>query len=124
MKIPYDIITISFSSIAVGAGVDDAIYFTLKYRMYRKIHQGKGVRKALVETISLSGRPIILTTLSVVLGMSVLGFASYTPIRYFGLLMAVTLLGCMVSTLLFLPAFTILFSRIKRAVMIITRSRK
>lgn len=124
MKIPYDIITISFSSIAVGAGVDDAIYFTLKYRMYRKIHYGKGVRKALVETISLSGRPIILTTLSVVLGMSVLGFASYTPIRYFGLLMAVTLLGCMVSTLLFLPAFTILFSRIKRAVMKITRSRK
>ena len=124
MKIPYDIITISFSSIAVGAGVDDAIYFTLKYRMYRKIHHEKGVRKALVETISLSGRPIILTTLSVVLGMSVLGFASYTPIRYFGLLMAVTLLGCMVSTLLFLPAFTILFSRIKRAVMKITRSKK
>ena len=37
---------------------------------------------------------------------------------------AVALLGCMVSTLLFLPAFTILFSRIKRAVMKITRSRK
>ena len=114
MKIPFDIITISFSSIAVGAGVDDAIHFSLRYRKYRKKHPEKGVRKAVYHTISVAGRPIILTTLSVVLGMSILGFASYTPVRYFGLLMAVTLMGCMVSTLLFMPAITILFSRIKR----------
>lgn len=114
MKIPFDIITISFSSIAVGAGVDDAIHFSLRYKKYRKKHPEKGVRKAVYHTISVTGRPIILTTLSVVLGMSILGFASYTPVRYFGLLMAVTLMGCMVSTLLFMPAITILFSRIKR----------
>ncbi|MGN1189621.1 MAG: RND family transporter, partial [Candidatus Ornithospirochaeta sp.] len=89
MNIPYDIITISFSSIAVGAGVDDAIHFSLRYIKYRKKHTQKGVRKALCHTITSTGRPIFLTTLSVVLGMSVLGFASYTPIRYFGLLMAV-----------------------------------
>ena len=113
-NIPFDIITISFSSIAVGAGVDDAIHFSLRYRNYRKKYSGKGVRKAIYQTISVSGRPIILTTLSVVLGMSMLGFSSYTPVRYFGLLMAVTLMGCMISTLLFMPAITILFSRIKR----------
>lgn len=114
MNIPYDIITISFSSIAVGAGVDDAIHFTLRYRKYRKKNPSKGVRKALYHTIVVTGRPIILTSLSVVLGMSILGFASYTPVRYFGLLMAVTLMGCMMSTLIFVPALTILFSRIKR----------
>ena len=114
MNIPYDIITISFSSIAVGAGVDDAIHFTLRYRKYRKKNPSKGVRKALYHTIAVTGRPIILTSLSVVLGMSILGFASYTPVRYFGLLMAVTLMGCMISTLIFVPALTILFSRIKR----------
>ena len=117
MGVPYDIITISFSSIAVGAGVDDAIHFSLRYRQYRKEFRGKGIRKAVYHTIVSTGRPIILTTLSVVLGMSILGLASYTPVRYFGLLMAVTLTGCMVSTLLFLPAFTILFSRIKKQFM-------
>ena len=114
MSIPFDIITVSFSSIAVGCGVDDAIHFTMRYKKYRKNHPDKGVRKALYHTICKTARPIILTTLSVVLGMGVLGLASYTPIRYFGLLMAVTLMGCMVSTLLFVPSINILFSRIIR----------
>ena len=115
-KIPFDIITISFSSIAVGAGVDDAIHFSLRYRKYKKKHPEKGTRRALAYTIRKTGRPIFLTTIGVVLGMSVLAFSSYTPVRYFGLLMAVTLSGCMVSTLLFLPGAILFSSKVKRIV--------
>ena len=60
-----------------------------------------------------TGRSIIMTTVSIVVGMMMLSFASYTPIRYFGILMSVTLFGCMISTLLFLPSFALLFAWIE-----------
>lgn len=113
LSIPFDIITISFTSIAVGAGVDDAIHFSLSLKEYRRENGKKGIRKAVFSTFKATGRTIVMTTLGTVLSMAVLGAASYTPVRYFGLLMAVTLTGCMVSTLLFLPPMHILFYRIK-----------
>ena len=113
LGIPFDIITVSFSSIAVGAGVDDAIHLSLRYRKIRKSEAGLDSRKALYRAIRTTGRPIVMTTLSVVAGLLILLFASYTPIRYFGLLMSVTLTGCMLATIFFLPPFLILFHRIK-----------
>lgn len=107
--IPFDIITVSFSSIAIGCGVDNAIHFMIRYKNNEKITDMKErVEKTLVET----ARPIMLSTLSIILGMLMLSFASYTPIIYFGLLMSVTLLGCMISTIVFLPCFIMLTSKI------------
>ena len=108
--IPFDMVTVSFSSIAIGCGVDDAIHFM--FRIRSKVGKGFATKEAIHETIVLTGRSIIMTTVSIVIGMMMLSFASYTPIRYFGLLMSVTLFGCMVSTLLFLPSFALLFARI------------
>ena len=108
--IPFDMVTVSFSSIAIGCGVDDAIHFM--FRIKSKVGKKHATKEAVYETITLTGRSIIMTTVSIVVGMMMLSFASYTPIRYFGLLMSVTLFGCMVSTLLFLPSFALLFSLI------------
>lgn len=108
--IPFDMVTVSFSSIAIGCGVDDALHFMIRYSRKRK--SGMVGVEAIRQTIVETGRPIILTTISIVFGMMMLSFGSYMPIRYFGLLMSVTLFGCMVSTLIFLPPFAILFSRI------------
>lgn len=110
MGIPFDMVTVSFSSIAVGCGVDDALHFMLRYSNKRK--EGIIGADAIEETMKETGRPIILTTISIVFGMMMLSFASYTPIRYFGLLMSITLFGCMVSTLIFLPPFAIAFNKI------------
>ncbi len=110
-SIPFDIITVSFSSIAVGCGVDDALHFSLRYRRLGK--RLNSPRESVEKTVRNTGRPIVLTTLSIVSGMLMLSFASYVPIRYFGLLMSVTLLACMLSTLVFLPSFALLFDWIK-----------
>lgn len=110
MGIPFDMVTVSFSSIAIGCGVDDAIHFMIRYGRKKKL--GISMVEAIKRTIIETGRPIMLTTLSIVLGMLMLSFGSYTPIRYFGLLMSVTLFGCMVSTLIFLPPFAILFDKL------------
>ncbi len=110
-SIPFDIITVSFSSIAVGCGVDDALHFSLRYRTLEKrlLSPCRSIEAAVRNT----GRPIVLTTLSIVSGMLMLSFGSYVPIRYFGLLMSVTLTACMLSTLVFLPSFALFFDFLK-----------
>ena len=110
--IPFDMVTVSFSSIAIGCGVDDAIHFMFRIRSILG-NKGLATKESIHETIALTGRSIIMTTVSIVIGMMMLSFASYTPIRYFGLLMSVTLFGCMISTLLFLPSFALLFAKIE-----------
>lgn len=111
--IPFDMVTVSFSSIAIGCGVDDAIHFMLRLKSKQKgMPRNTDVVPLLKDTIIDTGRPIILTTVSIVFGMMMLSFASYTPIRYFGLLMSVTLFGCMISTLVIMPPVVIMINKI------------
>ncbi|MBO5770188.1 MAG: MMPL family transporter, partial [Spirochaetales bacterium] len=114
--IPFDMITVSFTSIAIGCGVDDAIHFNLRLKSNIKTLMGCKYKDIISRTIIETGRPIILTTVSIVAGMMMLGFASYTPIRYFGLLMSISLMGCMISTLIFLPPFIILFDELGKKI--------
>jgi Predicted exporters of the RND superfamily len=107
MGIPFDMVTVSFGSIAIGCGIDDAIHFMIRYNNLKKAGI-TDTKECVSKTITSTGKPIILTTLSIVLGLSMLGFASYMPIRYFGLLMSVTLFSCMFSTLIFMPSVIIM----------------
>ena len=112
-NIPFDMITVSFAAVAVGAGIDDAIHFLIRYK--NKLAEGKhSIEAMLSETIKETGRPIILTTLSIVAGMMMFLFASYTPVRYFGSLMSIALLNCMLATLVVMPSIITLTTRIKR----------
>lgn len=111
-NIPFDMVTVSFASVAIGAGVDDAIHFLLKYTKLKN-QSNKDTKELLMQTLCETGRPIILTTLSIVLGMIMLTFGSYTPIRYFGLLMSTALMNSMLATIFVLPAIILLIDKIK-----------
>lgn len=113
-KIPFDMITVSFSAVAIGAGIDDAIHFLIRYK--NKIGTGLSVEEMISTTIKETGRPIILTSLSIVGGMMMFLFASYTPVRYFGTLMAMALLNCMLATLFVMPSTIRLITALKRIV--------
>ena len=111
-QIPFDMITVSFAAVAVGAGIDDAIHFLIRYK--NKLDKGgRSVSQMISETIQETGRPIFLTTLSIIAGMLMFLFASYTPVRYFGSLMSIALLNCMLSTLVVMPSVMFFVSKIK-----------
>ncbi len=105
MGMSFDLVTVGFSSVTVGIGIDDALHFIIRYRLLRQKHPELACSKALDMTITQTGRPIILTTLSVVIGMMMFCFASYAPIKYFGLVMSVALASTMLATLSLLPAY-------------------
>jgi len=102
--IPLDITTVLVTSVTIGVGVDNSIHFLLQFRKQRRAlpdHRAS----VFANTLRITGRPILLTTASIVGGLLVLTLASFRPIIYFGLLVAVSLLSTAVGTLIILPAF-------------------
>ena len=110
--IPFDIVTVGFSSVAIGTGVDDAIHFLLRYRSKRKTNPEQSVPEALRENIRETGRPMFLTTISVDAGLLMLLFASYTPIKLFGVLLSLALTAAMMAALCILPPVLIFADKI------------
>ena len=100
--IPLDMTTIMVSCVAIGVGVDDSIHFLLQHRRQMKQHPENPAAVAR-ETLILTGRPIVLTSLSIILGLAWFVFAEFRPIVYFGLLIAITLTTACLATLFLLP---------------------
>ena len=115
--IPFDLVTIGFSSITFGAGIDDALHYLLRYKYNKSLYPQKRIEDIITMTMNETGRPIILTTVSIVAGMCVLMFGSFTPIKYFGLFMAVALTIAMLATLFVLPVVMIVSNKIKDLVI-------
>ncbi len=105
-KIPMDMTTIMVSSIGVGVGVDNAIHFIIQFR--RQIKEND-VIQSIRKTLVITGRPILLTTVSIISGLLVLSLSSFKPIIYFGVLVVFTLSTTCIGTVLILPAFLIVW---------------
>ena len=102
--IPLDIITLMVSSVTIGVGVDDAIHFLIQFKRQTARH-GHDREKVFHETFIITGRPILLTTITIMGGLIVFVFSNFLAITYFGLLLCLTLLSTLLGTLFILPAF-------------------
>jgi len=101
LNISMDFITAMIASIAVGLGVDNSIHYLIRFsRTKHSLPLGERIRAALV----YSGIPIFFTSMTLIAGFSVLLFSSFKPILYFGLLISLTMLGCLIGVILVLPA--------------------
>lgn len=71
--------------------------------------QNRPATEAVITTINTTGRGIIFNALSVIVGFVVLTISSFTPIRFFGVLVVVSILSCLVGALVLLPALVLRF---------------
>ena len=111
-RIPLDMTTIMVSNIAIGVGVDSAIYVVIQYR--RQIAALPGdPQEALAQTLRITGQPVLLSSLSIVIGLLVFATAAFRPIVYFGMLVLFTLLATTLGTLVTLPALLALDTRVR-----------
>ena len=105
LAIPFDVVTVMFSSVAMGVGIDDSIHLILWYRRQLKVFPAPEDRhKALTATLVIAGRPIVLTSATIVAGLLVLTFSRFMPILYFGLLVSLALFTTTLGALIILPA--------------------
>jgi predicted RND superfamily exporter protein/CRP-like cAMP-binding protein len=101
--IPLSSATALIAGIAIGLSVDDTIHYLARYNKEFKKDLDKG--RAMRETISIMGRPMIGTTLTLVLGFSVLLVSGFQPTSTFGLLIIITMVSALAGDLFLLPAF-------------------
>lgn len=100
-----DVATALLSSIMIGVGVDYTIHFLWRYREERRAYMSP--REAVITTLSTTGRGILFNALSVIVGFIVLIISSFTPIRFFGVLVVVSIFSCLTGALVILPALVL-----------------
>ncbi|MEZ6129292.1 MAG: MMPL family transporter [Planctomycetaceae bacterium] len=93
-------------AIGLGIAVDDTIHFLARYRDERMSAEPM---EAIQKTLLTSGRAIILTSVLVVSGLSVLVFSDFVPTRRFAELTAVTMCSALPGDIILLPAMLKLF---------------
>ena len=104
--IPLNIATVLVASVAMGIGIDYSIHFITHFN--HVLNESKDIEKAISETILVSGKAIFINFISVSAGFSVLVFSDLLPMVYFGILIALSMLGSSMGALTLLPA-TLLF---------------
>jgi predicted RND superfamily exporter protein len=112
--IPLDMTTIMVANVTIGVGIDSAIYLVIEYGRRRAKHPDD-LPAAVTATLHVMGRPVILSTLSIVVGLAVLATAAFRPIVYFGLLVMFSLAVTAVGNLVLLPALLVLDERARAA---------
>jgi predicted RND superfamily exporter protein len=100
--IELNMVTALLSSIMIGVGIDYTIHFLWRYREERI--SGRDPAAAARRTLETAGRGIIFNALSVIVGFSVLLLSNFLPVRFFGFLVVVSILACLIGALVFIPA--------------------
>ena len=103
--IPLDIMTITIAAIVVGMGVDNCIHYIHRFR--REFAIDRHYREAMYRSHGSIGRAMYYTTLTVVVGFSMLTLSNFTPSIYFGALTVMAMLAAVMGALLLLPKLII-----------------
>jgi len=96
LNIPLSTTTALISSIAVGIGIDYAIHFIERYKIYSQETGDKMLTTKL--TMSHSGRAITFNAIVVIMGFLVLLFSVFPPNRSLGALVSLNMLTSFVAT--------------------------
>lgn len=100
--IPLNLTTSLVASVVLGLAVDNAVQFIVRFRRVQT--QTDNLRQAIIESMRLSGRPIIYANIALAATFAIFAASNFEPIGSFGLLSAVTIVGCLIEDLVFLPA--------------------
>ena len=100
-KIPLNLGTCMVAAIAIGISVDDTIHFMTRFNQEMRTRQNRP--EAVEAVIRSEIRPIISTSIALILAFSILSLAQMMPILYFGILSAVVMFCALVADLLVTP---------------------
>ena len=97
-----------FFTILLGIGVDFTIHFLCHYR--EEIRQyGRTPDEALEMTFQTAGQGILSNALAVAVGFAVCMFSAFLPVASFGGLLTFSILTCVMSVFILLPAAILVF---------------
>ena len=110
--IPLNVATVLVASVAMGIGIDYSIHYVTSFN--KALRRFGDINRAVEDAIMGSGKAIFVNFISVAAGFSVLVFSDLMPMVYFGILIALSMLGSAMGALTFLPAIIVLHNRRKQ----------
>ncbi len=106
MGIPLDMMTITIASISVGIAVDDTIHFI--YRFKSEIAGGKTYIQAMHRSHGSIGFAMFYTSITIIIGFSILTLSNFIPTILFGLLIGLAMFIALIAALTLLPALILM----------------
>ena len=107
LNIPLDMMTITIASISVGIAVDDTIHYIHRFR--REIRFDQDYIATLHRCHGSIGHAMFYTSVTIIIGFSILVLSNFIPSIYFGLLTGLAMLIALMSALTLLPRLLVVF---------------
>jgi len=90
------------AAVSIGLSIDGSVHFMANYR--RKLLRGRSPYHAVLFAQKQIGLPLLMATLALVIGFSVLAISEFIPTATFGVLTAAALVAGTLTNLTLLPA--------------------
>ncbi len=111
--IPLDMMTTTIAAIVVGVGIDQAIQYFYRFRdEYALDHN---YVEAMHRSHASIGRAMYYTSVTIVVGFSILMLSEFIPTIYFGLLTAFAMLMAVIGSLTLLPKLILMMKPFGKA---------
>ena len=107
LNIPLDMMTITIAAISIGMAVDNTIHYIYRFR-YEFKSAGRYV-EVVHRCHGSIGRALYYTSLTVIIGFSILSLSNFIPTIYFGLLTGLALFIALIAALTLLPQLIVTF---------------
>lgn len=107
LNIPLDMMTITIAAISIGIAVDDTIHYIHRFR--HEINVDQNYIKTVHRCHGSIGYAMYYTSITIIIGFSILTLSNFIPSIYFGLLTGLAMLIALVAALTLLPQLIIVF---------------
>lgn len=107
LHIPLDMMTITIAAISIGIAVDDTIHYIYRYKI--EFAKCGDYKEAMYNAHKSIGTAMLYTSISIMIGFSVLVLSNFVPTIYFGLLTCLAMFMAIVADLLLLPVLLSIF---------------
>jgi len=114
LNIPLDMMTITIAAISIGIAVDDTIHYIHRFKYEFGFPQGGVPQKdrkylnTMHRCHGSIGHAMYYTSVTIIIGFSILALSNFKPTVYFGLLTGLTMFIALLAALTLLPQLLIL----------------
>jgi uncharacterized protein len=107
LNIPLDMMTITIAAISVGIAVDNTIHYIHRFR--EEIPKDSNYYRTLHRCHGSIGYAMYYTSITIIIGFSILALSNFWPTIYFGLFTGLAMLIALIASLTLLPQLIVVF---------------
>lgn len=107
LQIPLDMMTITIAAITIGIAVDDTIHYM--YRFREEFPRERNYTNTLYYCHANVGQAVYYTSITIILGFSILVLSNFIPTIYFGLFTALAMSVALLAALTLLPKLILIW---------------